>query len=60
MFNDPKEFQRIGNDLSLLIYHPKSSWGETDNNKLILDFKRNDPSAVQWVTDVFIQLFTNN
>lgn len=60
MFNDPKEFQRIGNDLSLLIYHPKSSWGETENNKLILDFKRNDPSAVQWVTDVCIQLFTNN
>lgn len=58
--SDLREFQCVGNDISLLVYQSKSYYGETKNNKLILAFKNDDAAAVQWVTDAFIQLFTNN
>lgn len=60
MFYDPKEIQHIGDDISLLAYQPVSSYGKNEKNKLILSFKDNHTTAVQYVTDIVLQLFTKN
>lgn len=60
MSYDAKEFQHIGNNISLFVYQPVSSYGKNEKNKLILAFKDNHTTAVQYVTDIVIQLFTNH
>src|SRR5258706_12243958 len=60
MHYDPKEFQCIGDDMSLLVYQSKNYYGETKNNKLIWAFKDNDDDTVQWVTEVIIQLLAQH
>lgn len=60
MFYNGKEFKQKGYNISLLDYEPVSSYGKNERNKLILAFKDNYPFAVEWVTDICMQLFSNN